>query len=50
MQDPSDDVERVLEEPLDDIVSDHLRAVYQVSRGRYLEAYQHQVSLGKNIL
>ena len=27
--DPSDAVERVLEEPIDDIVSDHLRAVYQ---------------------
>ena len=27
--DPADAVERVLEEPIDDIVSDHLRAVYQ---------------------
>ena len=27
--DPSDAVERALEEPIDDIVSDHLRAVYQ---------------------
>lgn len=47
MVDPTDAVERVLDEPIDDIVSDHLRACYEVAHGRYIEAYAHQVSLGE---
>ena len=50
VEDPADDVERVLEEPIDDIVCDHLRAVHEVAHGRYVEAYDHQVSLVQNFV
>jgi len=46
--DPSDAVERALEEPIDDIVSDHLRAVYQAAHDRYVSAYECQVSCVQN--
>ncbi len=48
-EDPSREVERVLEEPIDDIVSDHLRACYQYANADFVAAYEHQVTLGKEI-
>ena len=49
LEDPVQSVESVLqEEHIDDIISDHLRACYEVSNQRYIEAYDHQVSLGEN--
>lgn len=41
-----EEVDRTLEEPLSDIVIDHLRAVREVSLRNYVEAYTHQVSAG----
>ena len=46
--DPAPSVERVLEEPIDDIVTDHLRAVANAASGKYVEAYAHQVSCVQN--
>ena len=39
----------MLEEPIDDIVVDHLRAVYEAVNGKFVEAYESQVSLGKSV-
>jgi hypothetical protein len=47
-EDPSAAVERILEEPIDDIVSDHLRTLYLASERRYVEAYECQVSAVQN--
>ena len=36
-----------LDAPIDDIVIDHLRAVYEAVNRRFVDAYESQVSLGK---
>ncbi len=48
VEDPSREVERALDEPIDDIVVDHLKACYYASNGQFAIAYEHQVSLGKS--
>ncbi len=44
-EDPAEEVEKVLEEPIDDLVTDHLRALYYTDKEKPLEAYECQVSL-----
>jgi len=38
-----------LEEMLDDLVLDHLLVIKQVSNHAFVEAYEHQVSLGRSL-
>ena len=48
VEDSTNAVERVgLDAPIDDIVIDHLRAVYEAVNRRFVDAYESQVSLGK---
>ena len=49
LEDPADQVERALDEPIDDIVTHHLKVVYAVANGQFVEAYDNQVSMGKNL-
>jgi len=46
VEDPSTNVERILEEPIDDIVIEHLRACYHVAQADFVSAYECQVTLG----
>lgn len=45
---PTSAVEDSLEEPIDDIVSDHLRAAKDAADGRFVEAYDSQVLVVQN--
>jgi len=50
LEDPYSDVQRALDEPIDDIVSEHLRACFHVANSDFVSAYECQVTLGKSPL
>lgn len=48
VEDPAEEVDQTLDEVIADLVLDHLKVLYELSKGDPLEAYEHQKSLVTN--